>query len=151
MDSQKYVSLIGQSISPRKKLSWILMCIVMNSSVYNVIQFFQIFKKLNWTRKFFRKNQSTRDHQNQKRVISSSKMIDISKYLLYLQEQQALICRSCKYCLQPNGIENHLQRKHSAIPLKVRKELVSYAESLILRNPSEVVTPVTVMTPLLIV
>src|SRR5947207_14519125 len=72
-------------------------------------------------------------------------MIDISKYLLYLQEEQALICRSCKHCLQPNGVENHLQRKHSAVPLEVRKELLSYAESLILRNPSEVVMPVTVV------
>lgn len=71
-------------------------------------------------------------------------MINASKYLLYLQEQQVLICRGCKYCLQPNGVEKHLGREHSAIPLKVRKELVSYAASLILRNPSEVVAPVAV-------
>jgi hypothetical protein len=72
-------------------------------------------------------------------------MIDASKYLLYLREEQALTCRSCKYCLQPNGIENHLQREHLMVPLKVRKELVSYAESLVLRNPSEVITPVTIV------
>lgn len=72
-------------------------------------------------------------------------MIDISKYLLYMQEEQALVCRSCKYCLQPNGIEDHLQRKHLAIPLKVRKELMIYTESLILRNPSEVIVPITVV------
>ena len=85
-----------------------------------------------------------RDHQNQKRAISSSRMIDASEYLIYLQEQQALICRGCKYCLQPNGVEKHLQRKHSAILLEVRKELISYRESLILRNPSEVVASVAV-------
>ena len=72
-------------------------------------------------------------------------MIDISKYFLYLQEEQALICRSCKYCLQPNGIENHLGRQHTAVALEVRKELVSYAESLTLRNPSEVIAPVTIV------
>jgi hypothetical protein len=72
--------------------------------------------------------------------------MDTSQYLLYLQEQQALICKSCKHCLQPNGVESHLQRKHSAIPLKVRKELISYAESLVLRNPSEVVIPVTIVS-----
>ena len=71
-------------------------------------------------------------------------MINSSEYLLYLREQQALICRGCKYYLQPNGVEKHLQRNHLAIPLKVRKELMSYAESLILRNPSEVVAPVAV-------
>ena len=72
-------------------------------------------------------------------------MIDASNYLIYLREQQTLICRSCEYCLQPNGIEKHLQRTHSVIPLKIRRELVSYAESLILRNPFEVITSFTVI------
>src|SRR5947207_9479751 len=72
-------------------------------------------------------------------------MINLSKYLLYLQEQQVLICRSCKYCLYPTWVENHLRRKHSAVPLEVRKELVSYAESLILRDPSKVIVPVTIV------
>jgi hypothetical protein len=71
-------------------------------------------------------------------------MTDATEYLLYLQEQEALICRSCKHCLQPDGIEDHLRRKHLTIPLDVRKELVSYAKGLILRTPSEVVAPVTV-------
>ena len=55
-----------------------------------------------------------------------------------------MICRDCKYCLQSNGIEKYLQRNHSAIPLKVRKELMNYAKSLILRNPSKVVIPIIV-------
>jgi hypothetical protein len=75
-----------------------------------------------------------------------SRMIDESKYLLYLPEQQLLICRTCKYCLHPDGVENHLQRKHLAIPLKIRKELVSYVRGLTLRSPSEVITPVTVVS-----
>lgn len=68
-------------------------------------------------------------------------MIDASEYLIYLQEQQALACRGCKYCLQPKGIEDHLQRKHLMVPLKVRRELVSYTGTLTLRNPKEVITP----------
>src|SRR6266496_4490886 len=85
--------------------------------------------------------------KTKKEPISSSKMIDMSEYLLYLQEQQALVCRSCKYCLQLNGVENHLRRlQHSAVQLEVRKELVSYAKSLILRNPSKIVAPVTIVS-----
>src|SRR6266496_3667589 len=78
-------------------------------------------------------------------MVSSSKMINVSKYLLYLQEEQALIYRNCKYCLQSNGVENHLQRKHSTIPLKVCKKLMNYVESLILRNPSEVVVLIIIV------
>jgi hypothetical protein len=72
-------------------------------------------------------------------------MINGPAYLLYLPEQQVLVCRSCQHCLQANGVGRHLQRKHQAIPLKIQKELVSYAESLTLRNPCEVVTPVTII------
>jgi Orsellinic acid/F9775 biosynthesis cluster protein D len=75
----------------------------------------------------------------------SLRMINGPEYLLYLLEQQVLICRSCQYCLQPNGVRGHLQRKHQAIPLKVRKELVIYAESLTLRDPSKVVTPAAII------
>src|SRR5947207_11622720 len=78
--------------------------------------------------------------------IPSETTIDTSEYLLYLPEQQVLICRTCKYCLHPNEIENHLQRKHLAIPLKIRKELVSYVEGLMLRSPSEVITSIIVVS-----
>lgn len=72
-------------------------------------------------------------------------MIDESKYLQYLEEQQALVCRNCKHCLQPDGVEDHLRRKDGKIPLDIRKKLVSYAESLTLRNPSEVIMPTTIV------
>jgi hypothetical protein len=52
-------------------------------------------------------------------------MINTSEYLLYLQEQQALVCRSCKYCLQPNGVERYLQRNHLAISLKILSSIVA--------------------------
>src|SRR6266516_6775375 len=84
--------------------------------------------------------------KTKKEPISSSKMIDMSEYLLYLQEQQALVCRSCKYCLQPDGIEDHLHRKHLTIPLNVRRELVGYAKGLILRKASEIITRLTIIS-----
>jgi len=72
-------------------------------------------------------------------------MTDESKYLVYLQDQQALVCHNCKHCLQPNGVEDHLRRKDKKIPLKIRQELVAYAGHLTLRNPSEVITPATII------
>jgi hypothetical protein len=72
-------------------------------------------------------------------------MIDTSEYLLYLEEQQALVCRGCKYCLQPDGVERHLQRNHLATQLEICKELVSHAGSLILREPWKVIVPITVI------
>src|SRR5947207_3199614 len=75
-----------------------------------------------------------------------SRLIDPSEYLLYLPEKQVLICRTCKYCMHPNGVENHLQRKHLAISLKVRKELISYARDLTLQSQSEVITSITIIS-----
>jgi len=147
MTWEKSTSLIGQSFPPRKKTPWIVRCDTMDCNVYNIIQSFQIFLKLRdpthaHVTPIKRKRKKP---PNQGGNSQFHKMIDASRYLVYLQEQQALICRGCKYCLQPNGVERHLQRKHSVISLKVRKELVNYAESLTLRNPSEVITPVTVI------
>ena len=68
-------------------------------------------------------------------------MIDANEYLIHLPEQQVLVCRSCKYCLQPDGVYQHLQRSHLTIPVKVRKELIEYTEDLTLRGPTKVITP----------
>ena len=58
MDSQKYVALIGQWISPWKKIVMDSSCVCHGFSVYNIIQFFN-FEKSNWTRQSL-KNRSTR-------------------------------------------------------------------------------------------
>jgi len=107
-------------------------CVIVNCCVYNIIQFFK-----------FLRARGRRNRKKERNFLR--RMTDTSQYLSYLQEQQALACRSCKYCLQPNGVESHLQRKHSAVPLKIYKKLMNYAESLILRKSSKVVTPVIIV------
>ena len=68
-------------------------------------------------------------------------MIDVNQYLIYLQDQQVHVCRTCQYCLQSNEIYTHLRSKHSEIPLKTRKKLVEYAKGLTLQRPSRVPIP----------
>ena len=65
-------------------------------------------------------------------------MVNHCDYFVYLEEQQLLVCRSCKDCLQQDGIEQHLRREHRTIPLSTRKELVTYGKNLMLVNPVDV-------------
>ena len=69
-------------------------------------------------------------------------MSNTCDYFVYLKEQQLLVCRSCKYCLQLHGIERHLRWEHQSIPLLVRKELVNYMKSLAVINSIEVIIPI---------
>jgi hypothetical protein len=57
--------------------------------------------------------------------------------LILNRPEPALICRQCKYALQPSGIRvsKHLAEKHT-VPASYRKELVSYVDSLDLPNPN---------------
>ena len=64
-------------------------------------------------------------------------------YFVYLDIWKVLVCRSCQYGLQKNGVESHLIRKHQAILLAIRKALIAYAETLTLLSPSQVLTPST--------
>src|SRR5436190_19082773 len=68
-------------------------------------------------------------------------MSNTCDYFVYLKEEQLFVCRSCRYCLQPNEIERHLRREHQSIPLLIRKELVNYVKSLAVINPTEVTIP----------
>ena len=71
--------------------------------------------------------------------------MDMSQYLTYLPTEQLLICRSCKYALQPNGVEKHLRDTHKAIPLKARQMLVVYSKNLLLCGPSIVTIPTEIV------
>lgn len=71
--------------------------------------------------------------------------MNVSEYLIYLQSEQLLICRTCRYCLQPKGVEQHLYREHKTIPLNTRNELVRYSQTLSVKNPTNVATPVNVV------
>ena len=70
----------------------------------------------------------------------SAERVDHSQYLIYLCEYKLLVCRSCKHCLQSNGIPSHLVKKHKVIPLSTRKELIKYAQGLLLYDSKQVIT-----------
>ena len=66
----------------------------------------------------------------------------INQYLLYIEKIHVLICRSCQHGLLPGeGIRRHLHEKHQKIPLKTRRELISWANELPLVEPDQVLVP----------
>jgi Orsellinic acid/F9775 biosynthesis cluster protein D len=67
--------------------------------------------------------------------------LDYTKYFVYLHEHKLLVCRDCKHCLQPNGIQLHLQKKHRSTQLVTRKALIEYANGLLLRGSKEAIAP----------
>ena len=76
---------------------------------------------------------------------------DASKYVLYLENWQVLIClhENCRYCLIPNGTKRHFQRRHSTIyELSLRKQIEGYAETLTLCQPSDIVVPMNTPPPI---
>src|SRR5579859_278648 len=66
----------------------------------------------------------------------------ISEYLLYDSQWSIVICKRCKYALEPgSGVEKHLGRKHTAIDLDIRKGLIAWARNLTLVEPVFVGVP----------
>ena len=72
-------------------------------------------------------------------------MLNLNDYLFYLENQRLIVCKSCRYCLQPDGVERHLRTEHEAVPLVVRKELVKYVDGLELVSFVELVSPTDVI------
>jgi uncharacterized C2H2 Zn-finger protein len=70
-------------------------------------------------------------------------MDDIHSYVVYSSELHALICRSCKYGLNPNGVDRHLRKWHKAIPLELRKRIVKWCDGLPAKPLSDVQIPMT--------
>jgi hypothetical protein len=68
-------------------------------------------------------------------------MVNVDDYFVYLWAWKVLVCRSCKYGLQKNGVKRHLLETHQAIPLIIRKALITYAQSLSLLPSAEVSIP----------
>ena len=68
-------------------------------------------------------------------------MLNVHEYLIYLEEEELLVCRICRYCLRWNGIERHLRKEHKVIPLNIRNELVRYSQTLSIKNPADIVIP----------
>lgn len=76
---------------------------------------------------------------------------DPSKYVLYLENWQAVVClhEDCKYCMMPNGIELHLRRHHKTVySLELRRQIQSYTKRLILVHPSAINIPMNMPLPI---
>jgi len=74
-----------------------------------------------------------------------------SKYVQYLEDQQVVIClhEECKHCLTPNGVELHFQWYHSGIyDLHTRQQIVRFAATLALCQPSDVIVPMNTPPPI---
>jgi Protein of unknown function (DUF3505). len=73
-------------------------------------------------------------------------MLNVNDYIIYIEKYQVVLCRSCKYCLQPNGIFRHFQTEHKAVPMPIRKMLIDYTKGLELVAPAQVSIP-NIMIP----
>ena len=72
-------------------------------------------------------------------------MLNLNDYLFYLENQWLLVGKSCRYCLQPDGVERHLRIEHKAVPLVVRKEFVKYVDGLELVSSVELISPTDII------
>lgn len=63
-----------------------------------------------------------------------------SELLHYIPAHQVLICKECRYAIQPSAISRHLKDLHH-IYRSDRQELVEYAKGLQLADPADVVLP----------
>jgi len=63
-----------------------------------------------------------------------------SQLLHYLPAHRVLICRECRYAIQPSAISRHLKDLHH-IYRSDRQELVEYAKELDLPDPGDVLLP----------
>lgn len=60
--------------------------------------------------------------------------------LHYMPQHKVLICKECRYAIQPSAISRHLKDLHH-IYRSERKELLEYAKGLPLADPREVILP----------
>jgi hypothetical protein len=66
--------------------------------------------------------------------------------LHYVLPYRVLICKECRYAIQPSAISRHLKELHQ-IYRSSRKEFVEYAQSLDLADPGDVIVPGTSVAP----
>jgi Orsellinic acid/F9775 biosynthesis cluster protein D len=75
--------------------------------------------------------------------VEESLMDDIHSYIIYSEEFSALICRSCGYGLNPNGVDRHIRKWHKGIPLDIRKRIVEWCDGQTVKHLSDIQTPTT--------
>src|SRR5579871_5953120 len=54
----------------------------------------------------------------------------ISTYLIYNARHRILICRHCRYVINPSGVKRHLRNEHLEWELCMRRQLTEYAATL---------------------
>jgi len=68
---------------------------------------------------------------------------DLTQYVKYIPEYQVLVCIQHGQCMNPgSGIKNHLKEYHQAIPIEMRKKIIEFGDSISLRAPDKIPTPV---------
>src|SRR5258706_9968933 len=72
--------------------------------------------------------------------IMPSATLQPSQMLHYLSTHRVLICKGCRYAIQPSAISRHLKELHR-IYRSDRQEFMEYAQSLDLADPRDVVLP----------
>jgi Orsellinic acid/F9775 biosynthesis cluster protein D len=74
-------------------------------------------------------------------IESTFKMDDIGSYVTYDEGLETLICRSCQYGLNPNGVRRHYRRCHKELPLKIRNKIIEWCDMLVARPLKDVQIP----------
>jgi len=78
-----------------------------------------------------------------------SSQLRVDDHVRYLAEHGVLICRPCKHAVEPEGgIRAHLQSKHVALPITVRRSLIEYAAGVPLKAPEDVTMPDATSSPI---
>jgi len=78
--------------------------------------------------------------------------LEISKYVLYLEEWKALVClnEKCRHCLVPTSVGRHLRTHHKGCyDLQLRQGIERYVNQLTLVNPSDVTPPMNIPPPIM--
>src|SRR5579862_4902021 len=68
-------------------------------------------------------------------------MDEINGYVIYNERYSALICLTCGYALNADGIENHLRRKHKDVPMSSRKRIQDWTDTLVIKGPKDIEIP----------
>src|SRR5436305_11319955 len=70
--------------------------------------------------------------------------IEDNRYLLYLDEYQALICKQCECAINgtTNGIARHFRERHKTIPLAERKLLSKFTDEIQVKTPEHLTKPI---------
>jgi uncharacterized C2H2 Zn-finger protein len=74
-------------------------------------------------------------------------MTDVSEYLVHLSAEQLIVCRMCKYALQPKGIDRHFKDHHcKVVRPSARAVLQEWADSKAPLDAKSVSQPTTIVT-----